>query len=337
MDDPVRLALAFGLALLLSVIATPLARRLALRTDFLDHPRDYKQHGRSTPYLGGTAVMAAWALSAVAFGAGLGRYWPILAGAVALWAVGTIDDRRGLPISPRLAVQVGAAALLWATDLGWDLVAGDLLDCGLTVLWVVGLTNAANLMDNQDGAAAAPAVVAAAGIGIVAASEGRPLIGAIALAMAGACAGFLPSNLASPSRIFLGDGGSAPIGFVLAACTISVPSPDFGWVAIAAAIPLVGVFVFDTTLVTVSRLRRGTPVLSGGRDHLSHRLLRWFGSPRRVAAALAALQAVSTLIAALLYGASRSVLVVVALAYLAGAAALVLMLESALATAEPST
>lgn len=334
MGDPTRLVAAFGLALALSLIATPLARLIALHIGFLDHPRDYKQHARSTPYLGGSAVITAWAISATAFGDLLGDYWPILAGAAALWVIGTVDDRVPLPAAPRIALQVGMALLLWATDLGWDLHTGELADLILTVFWVVGLTNAANLMDNQDGAAAATALVAAGGIGILAAAEGAPLLGAVALAMAGACAGFLPFNLASPSRIFLGDGGSAPIGFVLAACVMSVPAADHGWVTILAAVPLVGVFVLDTTLVVVSRLRRREPILSGGRDHCSHRLLRWFGTPRRVACALAAAQAILVALAAVLYGASEPTLLASASAYLVGAVALIGVLEVAMIAGE---
>lgn len=331
MDEPQRVALAAGLALLLSLLATPVARKVALRTEFLDHPRDYKKHSRSTPYLGGSAVMAAWAMSGAAFGHDLGEYWPVLAGAAVMWAAGTIDDRRGLSVGLRLILQSGVALLLWTTDLGWDLTGGEALDLGLTVLWVVGLTNSANLMDNQDGAAASTALVAAAGIGLLAASEGEPAVGALALALAGACGGFLPYNLASPSKIFLGDGGSAPVGFVLAACTMSIPSPVQSWVGVLAAVPLVGVFIFDTTLVVVSRLRRGAPVLSGGRDHLSHRLLRWFGSPIRVAWVLAGTQALAACVGAILYSVSESTLELVAAAYLAGAATLLVALELAMA------
>lgn len=336
MGEPDRLAAAFGLAIALSLAATPLAQRAAVRLGFLDHPREYRQHARSTPYLGGTAVLAAWAVSAIAFGDLLGRYWPILAGAGLLWAMGTIDDKVALPAGPRILLQVGVALLLWATDLGWDLIAGELPDLALTVLWVVGLTNAANLMDNLDGAAGSSALVAAAGIGALAAGQGEPILGAIALALSGACGGFLPFNLSSPSRIFLGDGGSAPIGFVLAACVMSIPAPHYGWVTVLAAVPLVGVFVLDTTLVVVSRLRRHEPILTGARDHLSHRLLGWLGSPRRVACALAGTQAVLAVIAIILYSVGEAALVAVAVIYLVAAAGLIGALEAAMIATEGS-
>ena len=334
MDESVRLALAFGLALLLSLIGTPIARRLALKTDFLDHPRDYKQHLRSTPYLGGTAVMASWAVSAIVLGGAFRDYWPILLGAFVNWAVGTVDDRRGLSVRLRFFLQLGAALLLWFTDLGWHLTGSYVLDLGLTVLWTVGLTNAANLMDNQDGAAGSSALVASAGIGVVAAAQGEPALGALAMALAGACGGFLPSNLASPSKIFMGDGGSAPIGFILAASVMSIPAPDYGWLMILGAIPLVGVFVFDTTLVVISRLRAGRPVLSGGRDHYSHRLLSWFHTPVRVAWVLGATQVVATLLGAALYDSGELTLQVAALVYLLCAGLLICVLELPLGSSE---
>jgi UDP-GlcNAc:undecaprenyl-phosphate GlcNAc-1-phosphate transferase len=152
--------------------------------------------------------------------------------------------------------------------------------------------NAFNLMDNLDGATGSVGAVSAAGVGVLAATQGETAIAATAFALAGGCFGFLRFNLARPSRVFLGDGGSMPLGFLLAACVTAIPATEgFGTAAVFAVIPLVGLAVLDTTLVVVSRVRRGVGVFTGGRDHLTHRLLRLVGTPQLVALTLAGTQA----------------------------------------------
>jgi UDP-GlcNAc:undecaprenyl-phosphate GlcNAc-1-phosphate transferase len=171
------------------------------------------------------------------------------------------------------------------------------VDLAVTLLWVVGLTNAFNLMDNMDGAAGTVGAVSAAGAGALATANGDPALGAIAFALAGACAGFLRFNLARPSRIFLGDAGSMPVGLVVAATIMASPEGSLGWAGLLALAPLAGLPIFDTTLVVISRSRRGLAVLSGARDHLTHRLLEPLGSARAVAAVLAAAQGLLCLLA----------------------------------------
>ncbi len=144
--------------------------------------------------------------------------------------------------------------------------------------------NAFNLMDNLDGATGTVTAVAASGIGALAATGSAWALGAMALALAGACAGFLPYNLAKPARIFLGDGGSMPIGLIISALIMAMtPVGELGEVMVPIAVVLVGLPALDTALVIVSRRRRGVSVFSGGRDHLTHRLLAKLGTPRRVA------------------------------------------------------
>ena len=281
---------AFSVAAAVTICATPLARRLAIKTSFYDHPVGYKEHARATPYLGGAAVMAGLVLGAEIPGEELAHLAPLLASALALLAVGTIDDRRALPVAPRLAAQAAVAAFLWATGWGWDVLGSGAADLALTVLWVLGVVNAFNLMDNIDGAASAVAAASAAGAGALALVQGEAAAAIAALAVAGACLGFLPFNLARPPRIFLGDGGSTPIGLVIAASIMSISNPHLGWVTPIAFAPLVGLVIFDTALVLVSRRRRGAQLLRGDRSHLTHRLLRRTGSERTVVLSLAALQ-----------------------------------------------
>jgi UDP-GlcNAc:undecaprenyl-phosphate GlcNAc-1-phosphate transferase len=291
--DELRLALAFLVALAGTVAAVPPVIRLAQRTRFLDEPAGYKKHERPTPYLGGLAVMAAFVPAAVIFGGGASaRLWPIVTCAGFLWAVGTLDDRVGLGPGVRVAVEVLAAGILWAAGLGWGVFPGDMGNLLLTVFWTVGLVNAFNLMDNLDGAAGTLGMVSAAGAAAVAAVQNDPGLAALALALSGACAGFLFFNLGRPARIFLGDGGSMPLGFVIAAAIMAIPTDlEPGGPGLLATIPLVGLLILDTALVMVSRARRGVNLLSGGRDHVTHRLLSWLPSPARVALVLGLAQA----------------------------------------------
>ena len=283
--------LAFVLAILLALAVTPPAARVAVRTRFLDHPLGYKQHGRSTPYLGGSAVMLAFLVPALLWG-GLGdRFLALGLGVVALWVVGTLDDRFNLSPWLRMAVEALAGVGLWTADLGWNVFAADGLNLLLTVLWVLGLVNAFNLMDNLDGATGTVAAAAAVGIGGLALLHDDAQLAALAAALAGACIGFLRYNLARPARIFLGDGGSMPIGFIAAAAAIAAAEgAGLGAEAVPCAAMIVGLVILDTTLVVISRRRRGVSLLTGGRDHLTHRLLAMTGTPRAVAAMLATLQ-----------------------------------------------
>ncbi len=283
-------AVGFAVAGAASLVATPLAIRVARRADFYDHPRGYRRHAGPTPLLGGAAVLWAFLLAAVAVGAS-GKLLVLLGCAVGLWIVGTIDDRVAVAPKWRLLAEVGAAAALIAVGLGWNTSSGG-VDIVLTVLWVVGLVNGFNLMDNLDGSCGTVGCVSAVGIGALAAIYGESTLAGLAFALAGACAVFLCWNLAIPSRIFLGDGGSRPIGLLVAGLTMATGRQmHVGDANLLAAALMVGVVILDTTLVTVSRTRRGVTLATGGRDHLTHRLSLVLGSPRAVAGALAIVQA----------------------------------------------
>jgi UDP-GlcNAc:undecaprenyl-phosphate GlcNAc-1-phosphate transferase len=309
--DELRLIAAFALAALITLALTPIAIRAAHRTGFYDHPVGYKQHRVPTPYLGGIAVVLGFLTGSMAFGGGFGEFEALAACAIGVLVLGTVDDRVGLPIGPRLVGATVCAGVLYATGLGWEPFEAALPDLLLTVLLVLAVINAYNLMDNLDGAAATVAAVSAGLLGVYLAAEGSPLFGALAIALAGACVGFLPYNLIRPrARIFLGDGGSMAIGLVIATLIMNLPEPaGFEWELIPLALLAVGLPAFDTALVVISRRRRGVPVLRGGRDHLTHRLYARVGSTRQVAAVFAAGQATLVGFAVLLGAADPDVAV----------------------------
>jgi UDP-GlcNAc:undecaprenyl-phosphate GlcNAc-1-phosphate transferase len=284
-------AAAFAIAALATYLATPLAIKLAVRTSFYDRPVGYKVHGRSTPYLGGLAIIAGVLAALLSLGRAVAPDRVLIAAAITIFVVGTLDDRVNLPLLLRISVEVGLATLLWSTGRGWHAFQSGPADLALTIFWVVAVTNAFNLMDNMDGAAASTAAVSAIGAGALMLISGVTSEVPLAFAVAGTCLGFLPWNLSRPARIFMGDGGSLLIGLLVAGVTMgAVTRSWFGPSGVLVGALLVGLVILDTTLVTVSRSRGRRPLLSGGRDHLTHRLAARLDGPRNVALILAVTQ-----------------------------------------------
>jgi UDP-GlcNAc:undecaprenyl-phosphate GlcNAc-1-phosphate transferase len=321
--------LSFFVALVAALGLTPLAIRIARRSDFLDRPRDYRKHSAPTPFLGGAAVLAAFLLAGLLVAGASGKLLVPLGCAVGLWVLGTVDDRWAVPPRWRLLAEAGAAPALVAAGLGWDTDLPGVLDFALTVVSVVIAVNAFNLMDNLDGACGTVTAVAAAGVGVLAAIKGEVAVAGLAFALAGACAGFLPFNLARPARVFLGDGGSMPVGFLVAALVMaSARHASGGNAGLLVGALLAGLPIFDATMVCFSRVKRGVTVVTGGRDHLTHRLLLRLRTPRAVAVALAALQAALSGLAILGYELGASAVAWLALGVFVAGVAAILVLDT---------
>jgi UDP-GlcNAc:undecaprenyl-phosphate GlcNAc-1-phosphate transferase len=272
-------------------VAVPLAIRVAQRTGFYDVPREYRQHQAPTPLLGGAALLVGWLVGSAASGAFDWKLPVVVGCGVALWLVGTVDDRVAIAPKWRLLVELLAGVVLVLAGLGWHTGAPEAVNVALTLVWIVGLVNAFNLMDNMDGACATVTVVSVAGAGVLAIIKGHPGLAGMAFALAGVAAAFLRWNLARPAKIFLGDGGSMLAGFVVAAVVMIVArSAPAGNAGLLLGAMLVGVPILDVALVSLSRWRRGVTLVTGGRDHLTHRILLVRRSPRGVVATLAAVQ-----------------------------------------------
>ena len=265
-------AAAFLVGVLLTVVGTPFLRRLALVTGFVDRPGDHKTHARPTPYLGGLGLIAS-VLAGVALGPRTGVAGSVIClGAAVLGTAGLIDDHRTVDPRIRLFSQAMMAALAVAVGLRVTATGVETVDMLITLVWIVGVTNAFNLLDNMDGLAAGVAATAASAVFVLSILSGQQRSAIVAAALIGGCLGFLVYNR-RPASIFMGDAGSLFLGFVLAVLTIEV-DPDLAPPA-SFAIPLLllALPVLDTTMVTLSRLRRRRSVWVGGRDHLSHRLV----------------------------------------------------------------
>lgn len=280
--------LIFLTALVFSVIGTPLARRIGLLVGIVSLPNARRINTVPVPQLGGAAMYVAFIFALLAWGgrAEIRQLVAILLGATLMSLLGLVDDRWELHSGLKLLGQLGAAGLLIVSGLRVQLFSLDglhFLDLVLTLIWIVGITNALNLLDNMDGLSGGVAAVAAANFLLLAALHGQYMVGALAAALLGACLGFLRYNL-NPATIFMGDTGSLFIGFVLAALGIKLRFLD-NTNTVTWMVPLVVLLVplFDTSLVFVSRLRRGlNPLTTPGKDHLSHRLVQ-LGMTRREA------------------------------------------------------
>ena len=269
-------------ALMLAIGSTPVMRLVALRFGVIDRPAARKIHANPVPLLGGAAIYVAFIIVLILFGDRryIHEVVGIFIGATLVSLMGVVDDRWGLGSYVKLMGQLLAACILVYSGVSVS-IWGNWLDIALTICWVVGITNAMNLLDNMDGLSGGIAMIAATFFLLLAALSNQYLVGALAAALAGACAGFLVYNW-NPAHIFMGDTGSLFLGFLLAAVGIKLRFPSnsdtITWMipVIVLALP-----VFDTTLVFISRLRRGkNPLTTPGKDHVSHRLAYLTGSRR---------------------------------------------------------
>ncbi len=259
-------------------------------------PSGERWHARSTPVFGGVGIflgLVAGVGAAVAVGAtdASSELLGILGGCAILFVAGFVDDVYTLKPVAKLAAQFAAAALVLASGLTVEIVGNNLLATAVGLVWLVGITNAFNLLDNMDGLAASLATVSCAVFAVAALDQDSgELALVVALALGGACLGFLPFNLrpGRSARVFMGDSGSQVIGFGLASLALASSWTTAGATLTSLVLPLLvlAVPILDTTLVTVRRTIERRPVTQGGTDHSSHRLVYYGLSEQQAVAAL---------------------------------------------------
>jgi UDP-GlcNAc:undecaprenyl-phosphate GlcNAc-1-phosphate transferase len=270
-------------------------RKVAISKQILDTPTSsHKSHTQAVPYLGGVAILIGIVLvsyTALVFN-GLTRnnFWlatSVLAPAVAMGLVGLWDDIKNLPPLPRfigqsIAALVVAALLVISKNVA-NPTGSTYIDVLITVIWVVGICNSINFFDNLDGGAAGTVAISAIFLTYLSLSNGQSFIAALAVVVAGGTLGFLIWNR-TPARIYMGDAGALFLGVLLATLTIRL-NPDTQTLFASFAIPilLLAIPILDTCVAVFSRLRRGISPFQGGKDHLSHRLIR-LGFSRKLAA-----------------------------------------------------
>ena len=275
--------LAFLIALLASLVLTVPVRALALRVGMVDLPGPRKVHLQPIPLLGGLAMYAGVVLGVLFLfnGPARAQIAGILAGATLIAAVGILDDRGllhhqvklfvGMPLAAGILLLSGIRAQVFSTLLGGR--SGDLLDIALTIVWVVGITASFSILDHMDGLCAGIAAMASAFFAMLAYLNGQILVTVLAAAVLGAATGFLRWNF-RPAKIFMGDSGAMFLGFLMATLGLKLRLENSNMLSTwVVPVLVLGATIFDTTLVTISRSRRGLlPFAAPGKDHAAHRL-----------------------------------------------------------------
>jgi UDP-GlcNAc:undecaprenyl-phosphate GlcNAc-1-phosphate transferase len=276
--------LAF-MAMMISFIATPLVKMLANKIGAIDVPRDDRRiHKKPTPLLGGLAIYIAFVV--VVFlkkGSISTSEWGILSGATVIVIGGILDDKFELRPLIKLAFQLVAAVCLLAADVQIEVITNPfgnlipfftlgLLYVPLSIIWIVGVTNAINFIDGLDGLAAGSALISTLTILLVAILKERYATAGLTAILSGAILGFLPYNF-NPASIFMGDTGAQLLGFILAAISIEGAVKSATAIAIAVPILALGLPIFDTLFAMVRRKVNGKPMSQADRGHLHHRLL----------------------------------------------------------------
>jgi UDP-GlcNAc:undecaprenyl-phosphate GlcNAc-1-phosphate transferase len=291
------LAAVFSAAIAVPLLLTPLVRRMANRMGALDRRTPRKIHVREVPRLGGIAIAAGFfiAVSILLLLCGRNldqqidrdgaRLMALLGGAIVMLALGIYDDLYSASAKTKLVVEISVAVLAWVAGLrighsGEALVIAPILSLFLTVGWVVGVTNAINLMDGLDGLASGIAMLALATTALCAWHFGEPMVLILSIVMVCAVAGFLRHNL-HPASIFMGDSGSLLVGYVVAIASL--------WVSMRARtvpgaffpVVMLGLPLLDTSLSMLRRFSRGQRIMSGDLEHVHHRVLAIAGTQTR--------------------------------------------------------
>jgi UDP-GlcNAc:undecaprenyl-phosphate/decaprenyl-phosphate GlcNAc-1-phosphate transferase len=270
-------ALPASLLTIRGLLHTPAARW------FVAAPQEDRWHTRSTPLLGGVGIMAGLlAAVGIALAAGLippsAKLGGIVGGCAILFVAGLLDDLYRLSPLAKLGAQGAAAALVLVSGVRVEIVGNPVLATVIGVVWLIGMTNAFNLLDNMDGLAATLAAIACTFFAIDAFTvHPSHLVATLSLGICFACIGFLPYNLRlrGSAAVFMGDSGSQVLGFGIAALGLASSWTVAGSTVATLLLPIIvlAVPILDTTLVTIVRLLEGRPVTRGGRDHASHRLV----------------------------------------------------------------
>jgi len=285
-------------------LLTPLMRKIAIKTDFIDRPTDsHKTHYTPVPYLGGVAIILG--ILVVSYsglflrnrtGEDFGIASSLLIPATILGIVGLLDDKKSLPPLRRFIAQsiagIFTAVSLIATNSVGNPSGNQVVDVLISIAWVVGISNSINFFDNLDGGAAGAVAAISLGLFLISHSNGQYFIAALSITNFGSMLGFLIWNK-SPARIYMGDAGALFLGTLVAVLVLRLdPEVEGKFTSFSIPLLLLAIPILDTSVAVLSRIKRRVSPFQGGRDHLSHRLMRRGFTKRRSAYALWSLSAI---------------------------------------------
>ncbi|AGB20144.1 MraY family glycosyltransferase [Thermoanaerobacterium thermosaccharolyticum] len=274
--------LSFVVAFVVALMATPAAKKLAYKIGAIDIPKDKRRvHKKPVPLIGGLAIYLGTILSILLFLPKSQTNLGIIAGSTIIVVLGIFDDKYELKAKIKLLGQLLASFVVvlsgvridWLTNpFGDGMINIGVFAIPLSIFWIVGITNAMNLIDGLDGLAAGIASISSGSLFVVSLLNGRYATALITAAVTGAALGFLPYNF-NPAKIFMGDTGAMFLGFILSAVSIQGAVKSAAAIAIAVPILALGVPVFDTTFAIIRRIANKKPIMEADKGHLHHRLL----------------------------------------------------------------
>lgn len=296
--DIIKLILCFSVAFGVSLASTPFVKVLAYKIGAIDVPKDARRvHDHPIPRLGGLAIFYGFLISILCFATVDTQLKGIIIGCLIIVAVGIVDDVKQLGAKVKFALQIVTAVIvvLHGVTIKYIsvpsfIVEGGILNLGfmsipITIVWIVGVTNAVNLIDGLDGLAVGVSSIATFSLFFIAILTSEIQIAVVTAALAGACLGFLPYNF-NPAKIFMGDTGSTFLGFMLS--VICIQGLFKGYVIISFIVPflILGLPIFDTGFAIVRRIWNKKPIMAPDRGHLHHRLMDMGFSQKQTVAIL---------------------------------------------------
>ena len=305
-------AAALITAMVVSLITTPVVKGLAFKVGAVDVPKDNRRmHDHPIPRMGGLAIFFGFILSVLLFLPLSEQLRSMLMGAVIIVILGIFDDIYALSAKLKFCVQIIAALVavmggnrivffsnlnIFSSELYWDL---GWLSYPITILWIVGITNAVNLIDGLDGLACGVSTISSMTLLVIALNVAEPDVAVLTAALAGACIGFLPYNL-NPARIFMGDTGSTFLGYILAVVSIQGLFKFYTIISFAAPFLMLGLPIFDTCFAFIRRIAHGQSPMHPDRSHVHHRLIDMGFNQKQAVAVLYIISAILGLCAVVL-------------------------------------
>lgn len=305
-------AAAMGVALIVALILTPVVKALAQKVGAVDVPKDNRRmHDHPIPRMGGLAIFFGFIASTLLFVEMTPQIRGMLLGAVIIVVLGIFDDIYSLKASLKFVIQIIAALVavmsgnvidtisnpnVFSTNLYWDL---GWLAYPVTVIWIVAITNAVNLIDGLDGLACGVSTISSMTLLVIAMSVGEVPIALMVAALCGGCLGFLPYNL-NPAKIFMGDTGSTFLGFVLAVISVQGLFKLYTIISFVVPFLMLGLPIFDTCFAFIRRIAHGQSPMHADRSHVHHRLIDMGFSQKQAVAVLYIISAILGLSAVVL-------------------------------------
>lgn len=304
--------LALFVALVVSFLTSPVVKAFAYKVGAVDVPKDNRRmHHVPIPRLGGLAVFFGFIISILLFVEMTDQFRSILLGAVIIVVLGVVDDITPLPAKLKFLVQIGAALIpamngvvihvlsnpnLFSENPYWNL---GMLSVPATVLWIVAITNAVNLIDGLDGLAIGVSAISATTVLVISLLVSEVQVAMVMAALVGACVGFMPYNI-NPAKMFMGDTGATFLGFILAC--MSVEGLFKSWAIISFAVPflILGLPIFDTAFAFIRRIAHGQSPMQADRSHIHHRLIDMGLNQKQAVATLYVISAILGLSAVVL-------------------------------------